>query len=147
MQFAGSLDGVAYGRSSTPQQLRTDTDFPEPIDLRALLPEHSRFVRIILTMSRTDPAVQPRFAGFTVNYELATGASSSGQNTVSADPAAAVKLSVNNTTAGSVDAPAPPSSPNSLAATGVGDWIIVGMFALAIGGALLLLRMRNDRHL
>lgn len=149
VQVAGSLDGVAFGRLTEPQPLTTDTEFPQAIDLTTLLPTGSHFVRIQLTLSATNPAQPPRFAGFAVNYELSQANSTSNSGgtggTVSADAVSATVATVNQTVAGTVDTPATGTTPTNLAATGVGDWVILVMMLIAIGGMLLLFGGRGFR--
>lgn len=147
VQVAGSLDGIAYARLSEPESVETGVDTPAGLDLTSRLPEGSHFARIRLTLASNDPAGPPRFAGFGVNYELAvptpTNQSSNGSGTVSADPVAEATVTVNSTLAGSSATAPPPPAPTGLAATGVGDWVILLMFLLAIGGALLLMSGRG----
>ncbi|MBI4032821.1 hypothetical protein HY374_03900 [Candidatus Berkelbacteria bacterium] len=144
VQFAGSLDGVAFSKLSDPAVLETGTDLPQGIDLTALLPENSHFVRIRVTLASDAPDVSPRFGGFSLNYELANPAGQTqSSGTVSADPVASATVTVNSTVTGTTNQPSTPSSPGNLAATGVGDWVIVLMFLVAIGGALFLMRGRG----
>ncbi len=68
VRFAGSVDGVAFGAPSQPFTYNASASAPDSIDLTQILPDGTRFVRVLCTLTSNGSAT-PTFEGFSVDYE------------------------------------------------------------------------------
>ena len=117
MQFAGSIDGVAYSDYSPVQPVSFDptSGQAEPINLEFLIPDPTRFLKIKVILERTDATESPVFGGFTANYDLPSPTT---------DTTDSQQILVNDSPA-NTDASTPaqiPGTPSSLVVTGPGWW-------------------------
>lgn len=74
VRFAGSTDGVSFGPYSNPVTYNASQAAQDSIDLSAILPANSHFVRVLCTMT-SDGTVTPTFEGFTIDYQAVGTAS------------------------------------------------------------------------
>lgn len=118
MAFAGSPDGVSFNPFSPPQtvKLSAKSATATPMQLGFLIPADSRFIRVKLTISRTDPTSQPILTGFTMNYS---------QRPLTVTGAQDETVLVNGSPANVTTAAPLPGRPASLVVTGNASWVML----------------------
>lgn len=142
ISVAGSIDGVAFDPYSPEQPLSQDSSGSAnglPVDLGFLVSPDSRFARVRIALSRTDPATPVVFAGFTLSYGIPTA--------VVTTTDATNQVLVNGTAAESaVGTPPPkPGRPDSLVVTGIDPIIVVVILLGATATAVVIVRTRHNR--
>lgn len=68
VSIAPSTDGVSFGQFSAPFTYAAAGSTRDSIDLSQLLPENTRFIRILCSLSSRGTTT-PSFGGFTIDYE------------------------------------------------------------------------------